>query len=1275
MVKLEEQIAEKRISQSSLNIPSNRKIQARVIQKSKISSITSSYKSKGYEVTETGDSITFQTPAERIDPEYGGKYSRHIITFDKEGNLLSDYNYQRKRYKGSYSSYLVQSKQYQPKTNTIQERNYDISGYTTKLRSDKIFDRSSGQLLSQDRWGASKPKAEDKKFYFNEKTGTFSTAKIKGQKPVTKTTALRTKITKVKTSLGVSFQKGATTKVGPGVAKKLQKLGQEGYYVNVPIDTRRTSLQTPTYSARTKRKDYFIPLKKEFDYSAIAYKPYGEGTATVYPVVNQRQTTQQKINDLLKSFQEFNKKPAEERREFLISSMEKGIDKATRKLASIDPGINISLKAYDKSFGEGHGTPGEQVKALPYSVISGFAQLPTFVLKGYDIVATGSEKGYKEAGKKTLNIADEMMSAYEQAPITTVGTLLAMGYVGKKAGQIKLTEKPTGIKSKAQKGLKEISKDPPTVDIKQFSIAKELKFMELRNVEKIAKPNKMMERLINKETAIKYKTVIPEKTALIMESQKGSRSKLFSVEVGGTTYQTLLKDNFMVKTEISKKGKAKFKIFETEKALKNADLLTRDILEPTKNLMEKPKGSKSNYDILKDFDNEIVRPITKPKTTKPTKKIKVSTKKYIKYLKQNKKLESIKFLPDKKFENKLVELNKNVFKDMDLELYKDIFVKDVEGLTRGDIEGKPSKVLVRKKTFNKLQQRETTIHELIHASDMNLKESFVRSQGYKKRLKLKPFEIEKEIIQNRNTQFKHLLKDSSKDKPYYKKIGEFEKQIDPYVKLTEPTELTLKEGFGDYPKEWDYKNFYQEIGLQELLYGKKPKQIIPKEIFKQEELDIGYSKFVQTGKDVPAGYFVTRLASKMEAKTLEPAFTSKMGKPVITEGMQTVPEFIFKEINPTEYKFSKILYPKEKSVITYTPEGEIMIGKEAVSSSKQIYSLEAYGELSFNKAPVKKLRTPEFTPAKETTPFKWLKEKKAEKNIGDWEKYADELARTEGLKPITTKSELSSELARSISRSRKHGDKIIEMLQKAEAKKTQNIMIQQPEIQLPSNIYNIYDNIGIPKGEIKGLGSTGLTKTFKAETKQLPKTDYKQSILDSELKTKINTILKKENINFNIQLQNQKQSQLQTQIQRQTQIQKQTQVQKQVQKQTQVQTQVQKQVQLQKQIQTQLQLQKQIQTQLQTQIQIMPTQKTPISILPSQFLYAPLIPKLKKKIKSKRAGSKKKKDLLLYSEDFTSRAIGLEPTELTSKQFENLLGRKLIGLELRTKIKLKKVIQ
>jgi len=167
--------------------------------------------------------------------------------------------------------------------------------------------------------------------------------------------------------------------------------------------------------------------------------------------------------------------------------------------------------------------------------------------------------------------------------------------------------------------------------------------------------------------------------------------------------------------------------------------------------------------------------------------------------------------------------------------------------------------------------------------------------------------------------------------------------------------------------------------------------------------------------------------------------------------------------------------------------------------------------------------------------------------------------------------------------------------------------------------------------------------------------------------------LKKENINFNIQLQNQKQSQLQTQIQRQTQIQKQTQVQKQVQKQTQVQTQVQKQVQLQKQIQTQLQLQKQIQTQLQTQIQIMPTQKRQFLYYPSQFLYAPLIPKLKKKIKSKRAGSKKKKDLLLYSEDFTSRAIGLEPTELTSKQFENLLGRKLTGLELRTKINLKRL--
>jgi len=1090
MVKLEQQIAQKRTSQQPLNLRPSGRISKQQNQQTKLNSIASSYKSQGYEIIESGNTLTIQSPLKKIDPEYSDKFREHIITYDKSGNLLSELKYKSKYYKGAYHKYLTQSKYFSPTKGTIRERNYDIEGYSTKLRSDKTYVRETGKIISQDLWGAWQPKKQEpKNYYYNPLTESYTTQKIEGQKPVTKSEAgyyEEKYISQGYSPFQVETDQGKK-QLKTAEHKQLYALSKENKgtkEIKIPIDTRQSSLATPTFSAELKKDNYFIPLKKEFDYSQIAYKPYGGNT--VYPL-SVKSLTPKIEKNILKRFLEYEKKPAEERREIAIEKISSGIDKVTRNIANIDLGLKQSMEAFDKSYGVGsHGTIKEQAIAIPYATISGFAQLPTFGLEIYDVVASGSME-------KALKIPDEMISAYEQAPITTVGSLFTMWKVGKKARQIKETEKPLGISSKAQKGLDVVTKEKPKAYFEQYSGEKIIKFNELRDFEKIAKPGKAFEKLIDKEIATKYESAIPQKTAFILESKPSSKTKVFSVEIGDTTYQTLTKDNYMVKTEISPKGRAKIKIYETEK----------------------------------------------PKTP-----------------------------------------------------------------------------------FGKLNEQ------------LN----------------------------------KYLKPDLTIEKSYFKLLGEFEKDIEPYVKLTKPDKINLKEGFGDYPKEWDYLELQRKINYEDLLNNKQIEKIIPKEVYTQNELDIGVSKFVQVGegKDVPVGYFITKLSSRMEARTLKPAFTSKIGKPIISQNAPTLPESIIREIHPTEYKFAKELYKKDKSLTIYTEEGEILASKEAVSSSKQLHNLKAYGEIDFNRNTVEKIKYPKIKELEKGTPLKWLKEEKPKGNLENWQNYANELSRMEGLKPLSYKSELTRELERAIARNKGHGDTAIKMIQENEAKKTKQIMVYTPDIEAPSNIYNIFEEIEKkiqPKSDIRLLN-----KPFKIKEQQnnLLKN---QSIIKSDIRLKLDNQIKTENKitqkSFNIQLSRQ----IQNQIQRQTQTQKQTQIQKQIQKSIQTQIQTQKQTQIQKQIQKSIQIQQQIQQQIQIKPIINEILTPKISLSNTGIPLA--IPKLKHKIKSKRKKNKFMEDLLVYSEDFTSKAIGLEPKELTGKQFEKLLKTKLTGLEIRPKLKLK----
>ena len=66
-------------------------------------------------------------------------YNPRVITFDKAGRIKEDTYYTGKTYKGTAFAEVTRTVKYDVEKGTRKEKQYDIVGYSTKLRSDKTF--------------------------------------------------------------------------------------------------------------------------------------------------------------------------------------------------------------------------------------------------------------------------------------------------------------------------------------------------------------------------------------------------------------------------------------------------------------------------------------------------------------------------------------------------------------------------------------------------------------------------------------------------------------------------------------------------------------------------------------------------------------------------------------------------------------------------------------------------------------------------------------------------------------------------------------------------------------------------------------------------------------------------------------------------------------------------------------------------------------------------------------------------------------------------------
>lgn len=515
--------------------------------------VLSEYKAKhpDYIVEQRNGSIILKAPLKRIDPNYGDKYSEKVYTFNEQGQLTGEQTYITQTYQGSAHAYMIDEKSTNPSTGITTQKKYDIEGYGTKLRVEQQLS-ATGELIKTDEWQREGRQAaqDTTKYYYNPLTKSYSTQKIEGQEGVSKEQA--SQLTKTYIEQGkspIQYKFAPQTAKGGGYETVSLRAGEKLYLQQ----QKQQAVTQPTPST------YKEPSRK-VQAQAPTTGLKAEGLET------ERATEPKTIKEKAVGFfvhKENGVTKIGASRESIINVVQSGLDKVTRKAFGLTPITKKSLESYEKSFGEGHGTLKEQTQAIPYGITSTVTQTPTTILKGWSGLQSfqdTKEKPLKIIKEKGTKIAGEQIEAFSKAPVTYAGTAITTAVLLK--GVSVLKSKPSAISKKATVAIKEfdIEGEYPSVTQEQFVVPKAVKATEYREQVQKFKGKEVK----GKEKATDYAIDTFEPTVFTQVSKKGEKIGFFSVEVGGTTYQTLSKPPYTLITKIKPTGKAKTRIIETK---------------------------------------------------------------------------------------------------------------------------------------------------------------------------------------------------------------------------------------------------------------------------------------------------------------------------------------------------------------------------------------------------------------------------------------------------------------------------------------------------------------------------------------------------------------------------------------------------------------------------------------------------------------------------------------------------------------------------------------